>query len=83
MTVEDQYYSIQIMALGRLLKENDPVLKGIKASPVRKENDKVYKYIYGKYTTLEDARKGVAALKKKFPDAFPVLVKDNVVERIK
>ena len=83
MTVEDQYYSIQIMALGRLLKENDPVLKGIKASPVRKENDKVYKYIYGKYTTLEDARKGVVALKKKFPDAFPVLVKDNVVERIK
>lgn len=35
-------------------------------------NDGYYKYIYGKYNKIDDARKALKKVKKKYPDAFIV-----------
>lgn len=77
------YYSIQIMGLGRLLKKGDPALKGLVVTPVKVEGKNVYKYIYGKYSSADEARADLPKVRKKFPDAFAVKVADGVVEKIK
>jgi len=77
------YYSIQIMGLSRLLKKGDPALKGLVVTPVKVEGKNVYKYIYGKYSSADEARADLPKVRKKFPDAFAVKVADGVVEKIK
>ena len=77
------YYSIQVMGLGRLIKGNDPAFKGLEIVPIRNMESSSYKYIYGKYSTLEEARLALPAVRKKFPDAFPVKVTDGNVEKAK
>ena len=79
----EEYFGIQIMGLGRLLKAGDPSLKGLQVKPVKAPDSSVYKYIYGKYTTLEEARLALPFVRKKFPDAFPVKVIDGKVEKAK
>lgn len=74
-----EYYSIQIMGLGRLIKNGDPALKGLPAKPLRKEGTNIYKYICGNYTSLDEAKKHLPGIRKKFPEAFPVKVMGNVV----
>lgn len=81
VAAEDIYYGTQIMALGRLLKENDPNLKGYKARAVKA--GKVYKYIIGVGSTTEDAIAKHKEIKKKFPDSFVVKVSGNEITRIK
>lgn len=79
----DEYYGIQIMGLGRLLKENDPAFMGLQASPVKSEGSSIYKYIYGRYSASSDARSALAGVRKKFPQAFIVKVSGTKVEIVK
>ena len=79
----EEYYGIQIMGLGRLLKENDPALKGLDATAVKSPDSSIYKYIYGKFPIASDARGRLAAVKKKFPEAFVVKVTGTKVELVK
>jgi N-acetylmuramoyl-L-alanine amidase len=81
--VNSDYYSIQVMGLGRLIKGNDPAFKGLDIVPLKSVESSTYKYIYGKYTTLEEARLALPFVRKKFPDAFPVKVIDGKVEKAK
>ena len=79
----DEYYSVQIMGLGRLLKSGDPALKGLDAVPVKMNESNIYKYVFGKYQSSDQARAALAEIRKKFPEAFPVKVSGNKVERAK
>ena len=82
-TEDSDYYSIQIMGLGRLLKEGDPALKGVKATPLKQPGTEIYKYVSGKYGSLEEARKALQEIRNKFPECFPVKVSGGIVERAK
>ena len=76
-------YGIQIMGLGRQLKSGDPAFKGLKIYSVKGESSTTYKYIYGKYSTAQQAKADLPAVRKKFPEAFVVEVKGNEVKRVK
>jgi len=79
----EEYYSIQIMGLGRMLPAGDPALKGLEVRALKAEGSSVYKYIYGMYATPEQARGALAAVREKFPEAFPVKVKGNQISKIR
>ena len=77
----EEYYGVQIMALGRKLAGNDPNFKGYKAIAVN--TGKIYKYIIGVGDTKEDVLVKYKDIKKKFPESFVVKVSGNSVERAK
>ena len=79
-TVGD-YYSVQIMGLGRYIKDGDPALKGLKVERIKKEDSSIYKYVTVKYSTLDHAKAALKQVKTKFPDAFTVKVSGNNVTR--
>ena len=81
---ESAYYSIQVMGLGRLVKDGDPAFKGLKCAHVKAENSTIYKYIYGKYASVQEAASDLAKIvKAKFPEAFVVEVNGDNVKRAK
>ena len=82
-TGSDEFYGIQIMGLGRLLADNDPALKGMKVRALKSDSSSIYKYVYGAYASSSDASAQLAAVRKKFPEAFVVVVKGNEVSRVK
>jgi N-acetylmuramoyl-L-alanine amidase len=75
-----KYYGIQIMGLGRLLKNGDSALKGLQVQSVKAEGSSIYKYIYGKHATRSAAAAELPAVKKKFPEAFIVEVNGDSVK---
>ena len=79
----EEYFGIQIMGLGRLLKGGDPSLKGLVVNPVKASDSNIYKYIYGTYPTIDKAKSELVQVRKKFPEAFIVKVKGNKVSRAK
>jgi N-acetylmuramoyl-L-alanine amidase len=81
-TVEE-FYGVQIMGLGRLLKNGDPALKGLEVKAVKADDSSIYKYVYGNYKTLSEAKNQLPTVRKKFPEAFVVKVSGNIVARAK
>lgn len=79
----ETYYGIQIMGLGRLLKSNDPALKGLKVQAVKAADSNIYKYICGQHKTRSEATAELSSVRKKFPEAFVVKVTGTKVERAK
>lgn len=79
----DEYYGIQIMGLGRLLKPDDPALKGLQVNAVKAPDSSVYKYIYGNFRTSSSAREALPTIRKKFSGAFVVKVTGTKVEIVK
>jgi N-acetylmuramoyl-L-alanine amidase len=79
---DSEYYSIQIMGLGRYLKDGDPALKGLSVMRVKKEGSNIYKYVTGKYSAASEAKGKLQEVKKKFPDAFVVKVTGDNVTRV-
>lgn len=79
---DSEYYSIQIMGLGRYLKDGDPALKGLSVMRVKKEGSNIYKYVTGKYSVVSEAKGKLQEVKKKFPDAFVVKVTGDNVTRV-
>lgn len=78
------HYGVQIMGLGRKLASNDAALKGLKVEVVPPaDGGKIYKYIAAWSDSLDGAKSQLAAVRKKFPDAFLVKVEGNDVSRIK
>lgn len=83
-TVSGTHYGVQIMGLGRKLASNDPAFKGLKVEVVTPtEGGKIYKYIAAWSDSLDGAKSQLAAVRKKFPDAFLVKIEGNDVSRIK
>ncbi len=79
----DEYYGIQIMGLGRLLKNGDPALKGLEVHAVKAEDSNIYKYVCGKHATKAEAASRLASVRKKFPGAFVVKVEGDKVTMVK
>lgn len=80
---EGVYYGVQIMGLGRLLKDSDPGFKGLKAEAVKSADSNIYKYIVGKHASASAASATLADVRKKFPEAFVVKVDGGSVSRVK
>lgn len=76
-----EYFGIQIMGLGRLLKKGDPALKGIEAAPIRSPGSNIYKYVTGRYGTRQQADAALKQVRAKFPEAFVVKVEGEMVFR--
>lgn len=74
----DGYFSIQILAVTKILRSNAPDLKGIKETEY-KFAGKFYKYHTGNYSTLQEASDALAAVKKKFPQAFIIRVENGTI----
>lgn len=83
VTSSGTYYGIQVMGLGRLLKDNDPAFKGLQLKAVKSPDSSVYKYIYGTFTSQTAASESLPAIRKKFPEAFMVKVDGTDVQRVK
>ena len=79
----EEYYGIQIMGLGRLLKDGDPALKGLKINAVKSADSNIYKYVTSQSSSKEDAQSQLKEVRKKFPEAFVVKVTGDKVERVK
>ena len=80
---EQSYYGIQIMGLGRLLKNGDPALKGLEIQAVKAPESNIYKYITGVYPDRDTAASKLAEVRKKFPEAFLVKVEGTTVVRLR
>lgn len=84
LKINDIYYAVQFMGLGRELKPSDPALKGLKVRIVPPaEGGRIYKYVTAWSDDLSGAKSQLAAVRKKFPDAFLVKVDGVNVSRIK
>ncbi len=81
--VPDEYYSVQIMGLARLLTATDPALKGLEVRAVKGKDSNIYKYVFGTYSSPEEAKRQLPSVRKKFPEAFVVKVKGDRVTIIK
>ena len=82
-TVPESYYGIQIMGLGRLLKNGDPAFKGLDVNAVKAADSNIYKYVAGPYQDKDVALKMLQDVKRKFPEAFLVKVEGTAVTRIR
>lgn len=63
-------YRIQIMASGKLLKDNAKEFKGLRCSYIRSGN--LYKYTYGSFRTKEEAQAALPSVKELFPQAYVI-----------
>jgi N-acetylmuramoyl-L-alanine amidase len=77
------YYGVQIMGLGRLIKNGDPALKGLEIQAVKAPGSNIYKYVTGKFRNREGAANILPVVKKKFPEAFLVKVEGDTVNRLR
>ena len=76
------YFSIQILAVAKILRSNAPDLKGIKDTEYIHAG-KFYKYHTGIFSTLQEANDALAAVKKKFPQAFIIRVENGAIVPMK
>ncbi len=70
-------FSVQIMAVGKLLSPDSPEFKGRKGVTPYKVG-KLYKYTIGEYKTPDEAAQAQKLLTKDFPGAFVVEIKDGM-----
>lgn len=73
-------YGTQVLASGKLMKDNDPFFKGY--TPVRVKSGNIYKYIIGTASSADKARELYSKIKKSFTGSFLVAVEGDNVKRI-
>ncbi len=78
-----EYYGVQIMAVGKLLKNGNPALKGLTVQAVKAGDSNIYKYVCGAHASKAEASAKLASVRKKFPEAFVVKVEGDKVTRVK
>jgi len=71
---------IQILASSKLYSEGDPVFCGYKHKMIRSGN--LYKYYLGVNVDLEQTKKMLPEIKKKFKDCFLVKIEGEIAERL-
>lgn len=71
------YYAVQVMSVAKLLKSDDPQLKGLNAVPYKPDGAPTYKYIVGKFKTRDQANAELKKVKAKFPQAFIIYVENK------
>ena len=71
------------VGLGRKIAAGDKAFKGLDVTAVKSQESTVYKYITAKSENADEAKKSLAAVRKKFPEAFVVKVVGNEVSRVR
>ena len=74
----DEFYAVQILSVGKVLGKNAYDLKGRKDSHYIKAG-KLYKYYVGRYASRKEAAAALPGIRKSFPGAFVIHIKDNVI----
>ena len=74
----DDFYAVQILSVGKLLGKGAYDLKGRKDARYVKAG-KLYKYYLGNYSTRKEAAAALAGIRKTFPGAFVIHIKDNEI----
>lgn len=75
---QDGFFSVQLLAVAKILKSGAPDLKGIRDAEYKKVG-KFYKYHTGNFSTLQEANDALAAVKKKFPQAFIIRIENGTI----
>jgi len=75
-TAADEFYAVQILSVGKVLGKEAYDLKGRKDARYIKQG-KLYKYYLGNYATRKEAVAALAGIRKTFPGAFVIHIKDN------
>lgn len=70
-------YAVQFLTHPQLFSTGAPELGGIDNLTVYQQNDS-YSYATGSFKTLKEAKKCLKKVKKKFPGAFIIKMRDNV-----
>ena len=78
---KDAEYGIQILVLSKRLKKGDKALKGY--SPEIFPAGKVYKYVVGISSSEKEMMDTYRAVKRRFPDSFPVVIEGGTVSALK
>ena len=74
------FYGIQILASSKLYNEGDPIFGGYQHKMIRSGN--LYKYYLGVNVDLEQTKKMLPEIKKKFKDCFLVKIVGETAERL-
>lgn len=74
----DEFYAVQILSVGKVLGKNAYDLKGRKDTHYIKAG-KLYKYYVGRYASRKEAAAALPRIRKSFPGAFVIHIKDNVI----
>ena len=77
---EGPVYAIQVLATSRQMRQDDPFFKGEEFR--RLPAGKIFKYVIGCSSDLEDVRKFYDVHKSDFPDSFIVKIEDDKTTRI-
>ena len=78
MPHKDDFYAIQILSVDKVLKAGAYDLKGRKDARYVKVG-KAYKYYLGRYETRKEATAALEKVRKTFPGAFVIHLKDNEI----
>lgn len=74
----DDFYAVQILSVNKVLKSGGYDLKGRKDARYLKVG-KLYKYYLGEYPTRKEALDALPSVRKSFPGAFIIHIKDNAI----
>ncbi|MBO5407564.1 MAG: N-acetylmuramoyl-L-alanine amidase [Bacteroidales bacterium] len=74
----DEFYAVQILSVGKVLGKNAYDLKGRKDTHYIKAGN-LYKYYVGRYASRKEAAAALPGIRKSFPGAFVIHIKDNVI----
>ena len=77
-SVSGDFYAVQILSVAKQLKKGAYDLKGRDDAQFIKVGN-LYKYYIGRYAQRKDAVKEMGQLRKKFPGAFVIHIKDNKI----
>lgn len=75
---DEELYGVQIFAVGRVFPSNAPEFMGY--TPTVIKVGKVNKYIIGVSGSLQTTKKNFAVIKKKYPQAFLVRIRNGATE---
>lgn len=69
-------YHVQLLSARKVIPKGDSEIKGIKDLNYFRDG-KYYKYYCGEFKTMEEAKKHLKKMKKRFPKAFVIKMKDG------
>ena len=79
---EGHTFRVQFMTDRTKIDTSDKQFCSLKESIYREQSGKVWLYLAGKFSKLEEAKRYLQTLKKKYPDAFIVRYDRQTGERL-